>query len=92
MEIINKEISISKEKCMPLAEKLFAESSGMSKKRKSYDNQKKQSLETLDMIYDRIGIKAVFSYYEDICFEGKKLLSAEWILFPTPLSRWILSG
>ncbi len=72
MEIINKEISISKEKCMPLAEKLFAESSGMSKKRKSYDNQKKQSLETLDMIYDRIGIKAVFSYYEDICFEGKK--------------------
>ncbi len=72
MEIINKEISISKEKCMPMAEKLFAGASGMSKKRQSYENQKKQSLETLDMIYDRIGIKAVFSYYEDIFFYGRK--------------------
>lgn len=72
MEIINKEIPISKDKCMPPAEKFFAGASGMSKNRKSYENLKKLSLETLDMIYDRIGIKAVFSYYEDIFFDGKK--------------------
>ena len=72
MEIINKEIPISKDKCMPPAEKFFAGASGMSKNRRSYANLKKLSLETLDMIYDRIGIKAVFSYYEDIFFDGKK--------------------
>ncbi|MGL4484873.1 MAG: hypothetical protein ACRCUS_07975 [Anaerovoracaceae bacterium] len=63
-------INISKEKCYERSKELYAKYSGIFREGKKYEKMQKRSAEIRDIIEERIDLKAVYAYFDDVELDG----------------------
>jgi len=66
-------LELDKTKCCEIALELFMEESGCSKEGEKYDRMRKEAFQVLDVIKSGIDIKAIYSFYDELQFDGPVL-------------------
>jgi len=64
-------VTIDKEECYELADKLFFDMSGINKEGEKYERMRKDAESMRELIEERIGINTKCCYYSDIKFDGR---------------------